>query len=520
MTTSITSSSITTTDLTVDSADNLLKVDPATNRVGIGTATPINLLHVKSAVNNGSVITLESTATDSYPFLRLKNDAREYQITNHGPLGDKYTIYDGTAGAHRFVIDTNGNVGIGTTSPESQLTINRSNSALYSTLRFTNSGASGRQFEIGLGGSTAAASFANNLYFYDSTASSNRMVITSSGYVGIGTSAPSKSLTVATPQTANTVMEVLRLTGSGTYNSSGSSEAGAGVSFGQYSGTYPTWNLGQISGVRSGAGWSGALIFSTNSGSTETSITERMRIDSSGNVIIGDVNTEGYKLEVVSDNAANNLMVHKKNAVGPGLATNIAMQVTQTNGQSARLAELGADFESGWGGSLHFSTKNNNGSPNNSTTERMRIDYDGRITMPYQPSFCAGVGSSYTLVNFAQKINHSHEFSDIGGHYNNTNNRFTAPVAGNYFFWHRMNFGNAGTGNVEAKIYINGVERFRDYEYAGGTSQYNNSLALGTYYMNAGDYAEPWSHVNNTPQPTLVGSTTIQISTFGGWLNT
>jgi hypothetical protein len=247
---------------------------------------------------------------------------------------------------------------------------------------------------------------------------------------------------------------------------------------------------------------------------------DRMIVNASGNVIIGDLNTEGYKLEVVSDNAANNLMVHKKNAVGPGLATNIAMQVTQTNGQSARLAEIGADFESGWGGSLHFATKNNNGSPNNSTTERMRIDYDGRVTMPYQPSFCAGVGSNYTLVNFAQKINHSHEFSDIGGHYNNTNNRFTAPVAGNYFFWHRMNFGNAGTGNVEAKIYINGVERFRDYEYAGGSGQYNNSLALGTYYMNAGDYAEPWSHVNNTPQPTLIGSTTIQISTFGGWLNT
>jgi hypothetical protein len=196
------------------------------------------------------------------------------------------------------------------------------------------------------------------------------------------------------------------------------------------------------------------------------------------------------------------------------------MQVTQTNGQSARLAEIGADFVSGWGGSLHFATKNDNGSPNNSTTERMRIDYDGRVTMPYQPSFCAGVGTSYTLVNFAQKISHSHEFSNIGGHYNNTNYRFTAPVAGNYFFWHRMNFGNGGTGIVEAKIYINGVERFRDYEYVGGSGQYNNSLSLGTWYMNAGDYAEPWSHVNNSPQPTLVGSTTIQISTFGGWLNT
>jgi hypothetical protein len=139
------------------------------------------------------------------------------------------------------------------------------------------------------------------------------------GRVGIGTSSSNKSLTVATPQTANTVMEVLRLTGSGTYNSSGSSEAGAGVSFGQYSGTYPSWNLGQISGVRSGASWDGALIFSTNSGSTETSITERMRIDSSGNLLVGTTNT---------DPAFNNV-------TGQSMASTGQLQVTRDGGTAA-----------------------------------------------------------------------------------------------------------------------------------------------------------------------------------------
>jgi hypothetical protein len=87
--------------------------------VGIGTSLPEKILHIKTAVNNTAFVRIESTATDSYPTLALKNDAREYQLTAHGPLGDKFTIYDGTAGLHRFVIDSSGNVGIGTDSASS-----------------------------------------------------------------------------------------------------------------------------------------------------------------------------------------------------------------------------------------------------------------------------------------------------------------------------------------------------------------------------------------------------------------
>ena len=91
--------------------------DASAESLGIGTAAPEKAIHVKTAVNNTAFVKIESTAADSYPTLALKNDAREYQLTAHGPLGDKFTIYDGTAGSHRFVIDSAGNVGIGTSSP-------------------------------------------------------------------------------------------------------------------------------------------------------------------------------------------------------------------------------------------------------------------------------------------------------------------------------------------------------------------------------------------------------------------
>ena len=87
--------------------------------VGIGTSIPEKLLHLKTSAINTAFARIESTATNSYPTLSLKNDAREYQLTAHGPLGDVFTIYDGTAGSHRLVIDSSGNLLVGKTSPSS-----------------------------------------------------------------------------------------------------------------------------------------------------------------------------------------------------------------------------------------------------------------------------------------------------------------------------------------------------------------------------------------------------------------
>ena len=85
----------------------------STGNVGMGGNTnPTNVLHIKTAVTNTAVVTIESTATDSYPFLRLKNDAREYQLTCHGGNSDAFVIYDGTSSANRLIIDSNGGVDV------------------------------------------------------------------------------------------------------------------------------------------------------------------------------------------------------------------------------------------------------------------------------------------------------------------------------------------------------------------------------------------------------------------------
>ena len=73
-----------------------------------------------------------------------------------------------------------------------------------------------------------------------------------------------------------------------------------------------------------------------------------------------------------------------------------------------------------------------------SHAERMRINKDGYVTMPYQPSFMVrgnngawvSVSSGATsIIEFDGNTSHN-----VGNHYSTANDRFVAPVAGRYLF--------------------------------------------------------------------------------------
>jgi hypothetical protein len=176
--------------------------DASAESLGIGTSSPDKILHIKTAVNNTAFVRIESTATDSYPTLSLKNDAREYQLTAHGPLGDKFTIYDGTAGAHRFVIDSSGKVGIGTSSPSTKGHFYSGTSMDQLTVDGTGAIETGINFASG--GTTYGQIYFNNVSPYDmsvlqqystgslifGTNDTERMRIDSSGTLFQGTTSP------------------------------------------------------------------------------------------------------------------------------------------------------------------------------------------------------------------------------------------------------------------------------------------------------------------------------------------
>jgi len=70
-------------------------------------------------------------------------------------------------------------------------------------------------------------------------------------------------------------------------------------------------------------------------------------------------------------------------------------------------------------------------------TERMRIDSDGRVTMPYQPSFIAwrsGSNQSFDTSIFGLQVVFNSTYINVGNHFNTSTGLFTAPVDGLYSF--------------------------------------------------------------------------------------
>ena len=111
-----------------DNSDRPIILNPAGDSVGIGTTSPDYLLDVENASGHSKVRI--HAGTDSSAQLLLQNDAQIWNINCQ--TGDKFAIYDDTDDAERLVIDTDGDVGIGTTSPYTLLELSSTSDADYS----------------------------------------------------------------------------------------------------------------------------------------------------------------------------------------------------------------------------------------------------------------------------------------------------------------------------------------------------------------------------------------------------
>jgi hypothetical protein len=144
-----------------------------------------------------------------YPNNAYFNSGWKYSVSSYAPsqyaqrdgLHAWSTAASGTAGnaitfTQAMTLDASGNLGIGTTSPTSKLSIE---SALaYGGLSLNSTGGtSGRNRKYIIQTDTIGDTVNGVLAFYDATASAYRMVLDSSGNVGIGTTSPSYRLDVS-----------------------------------------------------------------------------------------------------------------------------------------------------------------------------------------------------------------------------------------------------------------------------------------------------------------------------------
>jgi len=117
---------------------------------------------------------------------------------------------------------------------------------------------------------------------------------------------------------------------------------------------------------------------------------------------------------------------------------------------------------------------------------RMTIDSAGRVTKPYQP-YCL-VGRNGGNVN-AQTvpIPWNQVVYNIGGHFNASTYRFTAPIAGYYYA--SINAMAIGGNPLEVAIRINGSTAINTRN-GGGASNYNSTSATHILYLAANDYID------------------------------
>ena len=147
-------------------------------------------------------------------------------------------------------------------------------------------------------------------------------------------------------------------------------------------------------------------------------------------------------------------------------------------------------------------------------TERMRISSVGHVTKPNNPMFKVNLSSSPAQNSTGwKKIPFNVDtgfYFNIGGHYDTTNFKFTAPVSGFYQFGLNQRI-DGGNGNYfRVAFWINGSEESSN-NYPGGMSIYRDndgfnyvSLTISCLIkLDANDYVEPYAYSNTDTAWTL-----------------
>ena len=215
---------------------------------------------------------------------------------------------------------------------------------------------------------------------------------------------------------------------------------------------------------RDAAGSQGSMKFFTrpdNSGPPA----ERLRITSSGQIGINQ------------SNPARALTV---NALGTGSSSRLVRLATQDN--NTRF-----DFS--------FENANNLTIQNGSSDAAiLKLHTSGYVTTPAQPSFSAHSTNGTWDINNGDIFGWNHTRHNTGGHFNTSNHRFTAPVAGHYEFAfysiYNTDLNNSQNGAINMRINGSTVSKGgRCHFTKDGTSWDHVSYSV-VYYLNASDYVD------------------------------
>jgi hypothetical protein len=336
---SITTSGDTNTGVWFPAADTVavstagterMRIDSSGN-VGIGSVNGLDKLHVYEEVNSAIATQLllqnqgagSNTAGIAFQVTSLAEAALTVYAPKAAIIQERTASYgrgpikfmqDNAADADPFDagdevmrIDSSGNVGIGTSSPSSALSVARSSGE--AVISISNSGTASSWLTLSPGSSGVGYIHnTGNTSTVFTTNGAEAMRIDSSGNVGIGTSSPQSSLQVSGAMPVSP-------TGNGIHM--GITSSNTCMQFNAGSG-----NVSLIDFSTSGTDSLGRLLYDNTSNylSIGTNSAERMRIDSSGNVGIGTTTTTRAVLNIDTDgsNTAKGYGLALTNTAGGG----------------------------------------------------------------------------------------------------------------------------------------------------------------------------------------------------------
>jgi len=262
------------------------------------------------------------------------------------PSADTIAFSEG--GAEALRIDSSGNVGIGTNISNGLLSLSKSSGRLLTLRNSTTGFGANAGSYFSLNGSDLQISNAESANLIVYTNDTERVRITSSGNVGIGTNNPLVATHIAIPTNGTALKLNNTIGGSGSY---------VDLDFD----TYATSQVGYANApatirVIDDGGYSGHISFRTKGSSIGASQTERLRITSSGNVGIGTTNP-GEKLQVDGNlrlggsNTSNYIAFRGTTGDNPGAYdhTYVGERLYGGDERSELLLFKGNDFDSGSG---------------------------------------------------------------------------------------------------------------------------------------------------------------------------